>query len=304
MKSSNNPRIISGDAASIKEKVVFCSPEGHIKPIEDKADHNLKSLETYWKKEGFEKGKEEGFQEGYQEGLKVGKKEGLEEGEKIGFDKGRTQGIDEGKKEVSSSYEEIFQKGTSVLEKVGHCLKDFQDTVYKKGKEEVTEILVALTKEILKQKIKEAPIFEKLLISLLNFSRTLIKKAPVEIFLSSHDFQSYKEASEKFSPQDFGAETLEFYEDVDLVAGAIRIVAPTGLLRYDLNHCLEEIHNKLISSIYKDAENSITIEKDLDELLAEFPWKQQGETQQEGSENLEKREEQDHPLPEPAPSPL
>lgn len=271
MKSLNKARIIPADEVQVRDNIVFCTPEGHIKPMQNQAKEDLKSLESYWKKEGFDTGKESGFKEGFEEGKKAGRKEGLEEGKAQGLVEGEAIGVEKGKEEVLAVYRDIFKEGFALIQRVGQSLAEHQSRVFKKGKEEVIDILLALSEEILKQKLQDPQVFEKLLVSLLEFSRSIVYKSPVEIGLSPAAYALLENAKDKFMPKTFGAESIAFYKDPNLLDSTVKIVAPTGLMRYDIKKCLEEIQHKWISSIYSESKDQEELDEELHALIEQFP---------------------------------
>lgn len=225
------------------EGTVFCSPQGALeteKAAEEAKTEDLRALETFWRKKGYD----EGFATGEAEGLERGQRLGALEGERRGHMRGLQEGGEQGK---AAGYEEGYAKRSAELEGSFALLKSLQNALEEQtvrlvdeARPELVKLCVLICEKVLRRDLATEASFVKLLETLLSHARSIGKKEELTVYLNAADFALVERHAANFVD-------VNFLVDPSVKPQAVRIAAALGVLNFDINRLLGEIEQAALA---------------------------------------------------------
>lgn len=246
--TSSPKKIIRGAAV---QGVLFCTPTGADKedPVARQESDNLKALEDFWYKKGFEEGQEKGFELGRADGEQEGHRRGLQEGEQRGREEGKQEGyesgLEEGEERVKAEFSDAIARATAAADAV----KEYQESLFDEAKAEMVSFALAVCEQVLRTHLSDPDHFKQVVETVIHQAQPVIKDCPVEITFSRDDLARLQgsgldEVLKKHVGD--GPSAIRFIAEEGMRSGDCRLETSLGLVNFDIGRILDDLERKVL----------------------------------------------------------
>ncbi len=187
-------------------------------------EQELKSMEQAAYRQGVLEGRSQGYQTGYEEGLE--------------------QGLQKG----SALAHEEFKDTISMLNIIAMAFLVRKEELFEQLKPDIVKLCLVICKKLLQRELSQPEALQELIEKLLAQVKAVTKDTPVDVMISSDDYENIKAKLHDFNLNLETLPKIHFCSDPLIEKGNCRLETSVGMINFNLQRLLEDLETKILET--------------------------------------------------------
>ncbi len=238
-------RIIRG--ASV-EGFTLCQPHQNLgnDPATPQKEHSFNIRKALLRKMALQKVKANELEEIWEAGIDEGYRKGIQEGQKQGYEVGKEEGFEKGFEEGAEQVKAELKVAIDLTNAIANRLAVKREDMFDQAKPEILKFCLNVCEKLIRQELSHSHTFVKMLETLLDQAKSILKDSSVHIFLAPEDIEMLQKQTKSLDYDKESFKKIHFIPDPLMSRGDCRVETSLGLVNFDIKRLLANLEEKVL----------------------------------------------------------